>query len=388
MTDNKSEFTMEQIDNFLDIVGERNYTDPRGLFYSLYEETGIEYKDIEEPIKENMKKIVLDQLLQGYIDTRLDEKDNREIWESVNNSAVSDLIVFEEYEDYKKFTTFWKKPGENYFSTPADLFHANTIPLLDFCIQCKFGAILTDTPKFKTELDDAESKFLDDVYKRKIYIRFVIFEDFRDRMEEAMNRGDSYATVGCLTIERTSNVKKKKFYKLGIPIQVTLHGNDVLLQSIAYDGVRMEDIEPGNIFQLQDIMTKHFDVWYGIQLALLNPVTETVFVKAREKGDIIRKTKIGKGQKKRKVVYTKRYIIKAKDIEKEYEERKKNNMQCPLWYVIGHWREYSKTGKKIFIKGYWKGPERIKYLDKNLDVETINKINSLRRERKVLRDEV
>jgi hypothetical protein len=28
-----------------------------------------------------------------------------------------------------------------------------------------------------------------------------------------------------------------------------------------------------------------------------------------------------------------------------------------LWWVIGHWREY-KNGKRVFIKGYWKGPGR------------------------------
>jgi hypothetical protein len=29
-----------------------------------------------------------------------------------------------------------------------------------------------------------------------------------------------------------------------------------------------------------------------------------------------------------------------------------------IWYVTGHWREYKKTGKRIFIQGYWKGALR------------------------------
>ena len=35
------------------------------------------------------------------------------------------------------------------------------------------------------------------------------------------------------------------------------------------------------------------------------------------------------------------------------------------WYVIGHWREYKASGKKVFIQGYWKGEMR--HLQKNLD---------------------
>ena len=58
-------------------------------------------------------------------------------------------------------------------------------------------------------------------------------------------------------------------------------------------------------------------------------------------------------------------------------------MQCPLWYVIGHWRTYS-SGKKIFIKGYWKGPERNRLDGAKLEHETIQTINSIVRERKVL----
>lgn len=92
--------------------------------------------------------------------------------------------------------------------------------------------------------------------------------------------------------------------------------------------------------------------WIGVQIALLNPI-----IKERTRietvPDLNKSTKKGKkGPKK----YVKRIIIG--DIsDMEFGEKKTKHIKEPFWWVSGHWREY-KSGKKIFINGYWKGPFR------------------------------
>ena len=94
-------------------------------------------------------------------------------------------------------------------------------------------------------------------------------------------------------------------------------------------------------------------VWLGIQLALLNPV-----IKERTRVETIpdlnnNSTKKGKKPPKR---YVKKVTIG--DIsDMNFGPQRKNHITEPFWWVTGHWREY-KSGKKVFIQGYWKGPFR------------------------------
>lgn len=94
-------------------------------------------------------------------------------------------------------------------------------------------------------------------------------------------------------------------------------------------------------------------IWLGIQLALLNPV-----IKERTRIETVpdlnnNSTKKGKKGPKR---YVKKVTIG--DIsDMNFGPQRKNHITEPFWWVTGHWREY-KSGKKIFIQGYWKGPFR------------------------------
>lgn len=97
-----------------------------------------------------------------------------------------------------------------------------------------------------------------------------------------------------------------------------------------------------------------FASYYGIQLALLNPVIAERF--HRETVPYEDKTSINKRGNKKKPPkrYVKRITIDdLSDIEFS-REKKAHHIKEPFWWVSGHWREY-KSGKKIFIKGYWKG---------------------------------
>jgi hypothetical protein len=48
--------------------------------------------------------------------------------------------------------------------------------------------------------------------------------------------------------------------------------------------------------------------------------------------------------------------MNATDIKNAFEKRGFVRKSM-IWYVTGHWREY-KSGKRIFIQGYWKGALR------------------------------
>ena len=97
-----------------------------------------------------------------------------------------------------------------------------------------------------------------------------------------------------------------------------------------------------------------FASYYGIQLALLNPVIAERF--HRETVPYEDKTAVNKRGNKKKPPkrYVKRITIDdISDIEIS-REKKAHHIKEPFWWVTGHWREY-KSGKRIFIKGYWKG---------------------------------
>ena len=94
-------------------------------------------------------------------------------------------------------------------------------------------------------------------------------------------------------------------------------------------------------------------VWLGIQLALLNPV-----IKERTRIETV--PDMNNNLNKKKGKGPKRYVKKVTigDIsDMNFGQKRKNNITEPFWWVSGHWREY-KSGKKVFIQGYWKGPFR------------------------------
>lgn len=98
-----------------------------------------------------------------------------------------------------------------------------------------------------------------------------------------------------------------------------------------------------------------FIAWYVLQITLLNPVLKPYISRirvpnpfAKNKNKKINRTTICYA----KMVRDNIRINPKKDDEEEVHHKTKD-----LWYVTGHWREY-KSGKRVFIKGYWKGVNR------------------------------
>lgn len=107
------------------------------------------------------------------------------------------------------------------------------------------------------------------------------------------------------------------------------------------------------------------NIWYGIQISLLHPVTKTVFEHAAKKKiprEILKK-QVGKNRAKYVRVHhitdennSKQILLDTANnlLKTSSSEKRKYVRKRLLWRVIGHYRNSS--GKRVFINGYWKGP--------------------------------
>lgn len=116
------------------------------------------------------------------------------------------------------------------------------------------------------------------------------------------------------------------------------------------------------LMELMDCLIHYRDqlliAWYGLQIALLNPVIKERIHRTTVPVDDV---KVDKKTKKRKTI--KRYVktISIDDMSDiSIGDPKHHNMTQSYWWVTGHWRNQKiKNGhKQMFIKGYWKGPMR------------------------------
>ena len=105
-------------------------------------------------------------------------------------------------------------------------------------------------------------------------------------------------------------------------------------------------------------------LWYGIQVALLNPRLQ-VLLKNPTKEKVY--TRQGKGKDRKRVVkYVRKHYITPEGIDEALygKGHRDFDRKTMAWYVIGHWRQY-KNGTRKFINGYWKGP--LREMKRNLD---------------------
>ena len=85
----------------------------------------------------------------------------------------------------------------------------------------------------------------------------------------------------------------------------------------------------------------------------------------------------GKGKKRKPGTNTTRFVRvirmadEAADVLAATLIRTRHNMTCPCWGVAGHWRNYKKSGKRVWIAAYRKGPQRhdpAAYQPKNYEI--------------------
>lgn len=253
--------------------------------------------------------------------------------EKILDSIPGDLVVFKTEKERVGlldlfFPSDWKGKG-----TPIDILKEGTIPLTDV--------------KIRFEEDDQ----LGDV-------RVVIFPDYQKRLEDEKNP----SFIGAYLIyPRDRKMAKKRIF---VGLLEVMPDSDFIIDAglVGWIGSRPDDYVKSLIARIMNPLAFHMLLapfllsWYSIQLTLLNPPTREVYLKLRDQTTNSCKTYYGK---RNKVKYVKKLILNPEDLlPKTTDGTGKRKMRCPYWRVIGHWRTY-KNGRRVFIKGYWKGPNRL-----------------------------
>ena len=265
----------------------------------------------------------------------MDEKQSDFLFKLIDYSKPNDIISLNS-DDLYNLSKFWTQfvPDDSSNLVPSDIFFANTIPLPDLIIKYDNGVTVRN-------------------------YRIVMFMDFYD--EFMVN----YATMPENKSLMVGSVIQQfdDGHEIAYPFVVTKDDNKGYLPCAETCCFRTlsHDLKPMQIprSSLYSTYTTIVKAWYGIQIALLNPITKEIFSKSgKEKvRDMIIDDKCNT-YKKGPTRYIKRTIVNTAKLFESFEQDgssgKKFERKTLAWRVIGHWRKY-KNGKVIFIKPYWKG---------------------------------
>ena len=346
----------KDFEEFLDSVCRFNYDNPEGSFYSMrIAFNNSSYNKLPLHIISMMKTSLKKAFHDGdLIDTRLTSSENELFWKKAQETVPTDEIILPTFEDGKKLSCFWMPPGYTSKGSPADLVFNKTVPLTDVVLNFRqFGK-------------------MDNEYV-PISFRVFLYEDYKRIVDKVKSMDDCLAIIGGIIPNFKYEPKKKKKQKepqIAYTICIGSNTDFLMVINTAYRNCSRDEIIDFRMHEIHTWNTIILNTFYGCQLALLNPIIEKVFIKAKEHPVEERKIYTNNTHnKQRKTMYIKRYYIRESDINDTIEAYKSHNVRCPLWWVIGHRRTY-KSGKTIWVTGYWKGKERHK-------VKNLNESDSL-----------
>lgn len=248
--------------------------------------------------------------------------------DSLNHSNFPKPKEFMEVTE-NVLSMIWKiLPFSQNKGVKADFLIGNTIPMQDIEIRC----------------ENFSCQFI-------IYKQHEIMEQFKNNIP--------FFIAGEIKI--TSNIRVENKPRTVISYSPLLISKQDMCVSVAGSFVTIpilfENADERSLSEFAECLKASREmsvsVWLGIQLALLNPV-----IKERTRVETVPDLNNNNSTKKKKG--PKRYVKKITigDItDMNFGPQRKNNITEPFWWVTGHWREY-KSGKKVFIQGYWKGPFR------------------------------
>ena len=245
----------------------------------------------------------------------------------INKSIPGDMVVFKSVDERFSLLKMFFKEDYKAKGAPIDLLKEGTIPLTDVRLSLPKG--------------DTDSVF-----------RFIIFPDYKEKLK---GNDEKYSIVGGYTIHRVRNKNVDIFGLLAVA-----PGMDFIIDGGMLGRTDLFQIPPSETFPYNEWSQQMFDIlmtWYSIQLTLLNPPTKLIYDKVRETTREAIKVRYDTPRKKAKVCYIKKIHLNPQ-VNFGSEDSDKYKKNCPYWRVIGHWREYKKSGKRIFIQGYWKGKFR------------------------------
>lgn len=282
-----------------------------------------------------------------------------------------ELVRFNSFDDVVKLGSVmeedagkYKIDGETYTKTtlsfrdiPVDIFLGGNIPSPHVCF----------------EMGDDKS-----IYQLHLVSREHILQLFITHMCDPTKKETIYTINPIGIIKILSASDQGDIIEL-IPICIGEDGKSVTVNSaIAYDGKigsRIEMCYSDDVLysylteEYKEVISRDNTVtvfragfflhaWYNLQIMLLNPLLEASFKRETvPMPSALCKQKKKKAPKK----YIKRIVINNDKINELQicSEKNKHNFTEPIWWVQGHWRQY-KSGKRVFVQGYWKGPDRWK----------------------------
>ena len=268
--------------------------------------------------------------------TRLaDADENQLIWGEADKSRPNDYICLSKPEMVKMdslWTRFLSDPTDSFY-IPSDLLLAGTVPLTDVVIDLDF---------------DGDGR----IYR----FRIVIFEDYKEIIQEFFESDSKETVMVGLCIRQF--IDPGTGNEVGFPITVAkdldyINNVETMYYRNIPNGYKQDAIPKPYAYILQ---SGALSVWYGIQLALLNPITKEAFTRAgKEKYKDSLMTGNGMVYRKGPTRYIRRLRLHEENFDKLIRGTGKTYTRHTLaWRVIGHWRHY-KNGQMIFVKPYWKG---------------------------------
>ena len=264
------------------------------------------------------------------------------------------------------------------FQVPNDIFVANTIPLKQLDLELQdadhgfndcFKMCINDTA---TVLHGTEGAPMDEAFTIEAIIPIDQIQGYITNYPGDVT--DLAFVIGAIRYVEKCSVVKNEATALVIMKNDYMYVGDPYFSDISVTDLRTGEhvsiseylanadgrIKNGSLiefmFRLQTSIARSITAFYSVNAALLNPVIVDVY---NNKTSRIpdRSITAKKPSKRGKIRYIKRHLITVDDVDKAFE-KKGFQRHTMIWYVTGHWREYSKTGKRIFIQGYWKGALR------------------------------
>lgn len=302
--------------------------------------------------------------------------------QSIRDTPVTDIIRLDT-DSAEEISKFWKPVGKDGKVTkidakgvPSDIIISGTIPITGISFEFKDsnreGIVAESTvlisDGYQQAIEDAKALSEIENGKELIYnTGAIVIKIMTDAIVIPLfisSAKPDYLTLGVTLGFRETAYKDAEIFFRCIVSNAQMRAKDLGISTGADD--------------FRDFATWLFGyavhvlhIWYGCQIAMLHPATITVFQKPKiQKRSREERLKTHKRNGKTSVKYVKKHIISAGDIENSliraanhmevYEEDGESDVKrqyvrhALLWRVIGHFRTY-KTGKRVFVKPYWKG---------------------------------
>lgn len=328
-------------DIILDKMARENFNNPNGFFGSVAKRHNLKYDSLDENEKELLKYLIMNQIAEDLnlipkeqTVVPFDKQKNIRFWSLFDTDPPTDEVVFKTLEDVDYVRNYWSK--DDVFEIPIDIFISGNIPLRSILISYA-------TMGFTRQQYDIR-----------------IFSDYNNRIKRALADSKKKPVLIGGVSPRLDSKGNPMDRKTGI-VAYSLHfdpdGEKLIVKNVAYLYRKEKDVVPKSKTVTNGVIGLLLQLWYGVQITLLNPITERVFIHKRNNDSQEEKHKTN--YRKPKIMYVKKYYISKDDLFQAMNRNVTHQISCTLWYVIGHWRNY-KSGKRIWIDGYWKGEDRKK----------------------------